>query len=151
MQDGRKAVWSIPYVVSASFFPNLKQNSISYRSSKVCSRPDCIFEIHQLWHSGFSRVYSNSCSSCSIEAEILKIGQSSHKIYNNNILNLQECATILNTLTKKVWKLIEGPTYIWNLMNLLRWKVNVKCFGLDKLHQGFKTVKSIVWTIMDVY
>ena len=43
MQDGRKAVWSIPYV-SVAFFPSLKQNFIAYRSSKVSSRPDCIFE-----------------------------------------------------------------------------------------------------------
>ena len=48
MQDGPKAVWSIPYVFVA-FFPSLKQNFIAYRSSKVSSRPDCIFEIHQLW------------------------------------------------------------------------------------------------------
>ena len=34
MQDGRKAVWSIPYV-SVTFFPSLKQNFIAYRSSKV--------------------------------------------------------------------------------------------------------------------
>ena len=46
MQDGRKAVWSIPYV-SVAFFPSLKQNVIAYRSSKVSSRPDCIFAIHQ--------------------------------------------------------------------------------------------------------
>ena len=38
------------------FFPSLKQNFIAYRASKVSSRPDCIFEIHQLWQSGFSRV-----------------------------------------------------------------------------------------------
>ena len=44
-----------------SFFPSLKQNFIAYRSSKVS---DWIFEIHQLWQSGFSRVYSNSCCSC---------------------------------------------------------------------------------------
>ena len=44
MQDGR-AVWNIPYVSVASFFPSLKQNFITYRSSKVSSRPDCIFEI----------------------------------------------------------------------------------------------------------
>ena len=50
-------------------FPGLKQNSIAYRSS---SRPDCIFEIHQLWQSGFSRVYSNSCCSCSFKSEIKK-------------------------------------------------------------------------------
>ena len=75
---------SIPYVSVASFFPSLKQNFIAYRSS---SCPDWIFEIHQLWESGFSRVYSNYCCSCSFEAEIIKIGQSSHKMYRNNILN----------------------------------------------------------------
>ena len=47
MQDGQKAVWSITYV-SVAFFPSLKQNFIAYRSSKVSSRPDCIFEIPQL-------------------------------------------------------------------------------------------------------
>ena len=62
MQDAPKAVWSIPYV-SVAFFPSLKQNYIAYRSSKVSSRPDCIFKIHQLWQSRFSRVYSNSCCS----------------------------------------------------------------------------------------
>ena len=80
VQDGWKAVWSIPYV-SVAFFPSLKQNVIAYRSS---SRPECIFEIHQPWQSGFSRVYSNLYCSCSFEPEIIKIGQSSHKIYNNN-------------------------------------------------------------------
>ena len=73
MKDGRKAVWSIPYV-SVAFIPSLKHNFIAYRSSKLS---DCIFEINQLWQSGFSRVYSNSCRSCSFEPEITKIGQSS--------------------------------------------------------------------------
>ena len=54
MQDGRKAVQSIPKG-SVAFFPSLKQNFIAYRSSKVSGRPDCIFEIHQLWQSGFRR------------------------------------------------------------------------------------------------
>ena len=90
----------------ASFFPSLKQNFIAYRSSKVSSCPDYIFEIHQLWQSGFSRVYSNCCCSCWFEAEIIKIGQSSHKMYSNNIVNFQESMTILNAHTKKVWKLI---------------------------------------------
>ena len=89
MQDPPKAVWSIPYV-SVAFFPSLKQSIIAYRSSKVS---DCIFEIHQLWQSGFSRVYSNCCCSCSFEAEILKIGQLSHTMYSNNILNFQESTT----------------------------------------------------------
>ena len=79
MQDAPRAVWSIPYV-SVAFFPSLKQNFIVYRSSKVSFSPDCIFEIHQLWQSGFSRVYSNSRCSCSFEAEIIRIGQSSHKM-----------------------------------------------------------------------
>ena len=48
MQDGPKDVWIIKYV-SVAFFPSLKQNVIPYRSSKVSSRPDYIFEIHQLW------------------------------------------------------------------------------------------------------
>ena len=56
------------------FFPSSKQNLIAYRSSKVSSHPDCIVAIHQLWQSGFSRVYSNSCCSCSFEHEIIKIG-----------------------------------------------------------------------------
>ncbi len=64
MQDGRKAVWSIR-CVSVEFFPSLKSNFIAYRFSKVSSRPDNIFEIHQLCQSGFSRVYSNSCCRCS--------------------------------------------------------------------------------------
>ena len=111
MQDGRKAVWSIPYV-SVVFFPSLKQNFIAYRSSKVSSRPDCIFEIHQLWQSGLSRVYSNSYCSCWFEPEIIKIGQSSHKMCSNNIVNFQESTTILNVCTKKSGKLLKAPRII---------------------------------------
>ena len=109
MQDALKAVWSIPYV-SVAFFPSLKQNFIAYLSSKVSSGPDCIFEIHQLWQSGLCRVYSNCCCSCSLEPEIIKIGQYSHKIFSNNILNIQESTTILNACTKNVLNLIEGTT-----------------------------------------
>ena len=98
---------SIPYV-SVAFFPSLKQNFISYRSSRVSN---CIFEIHQLWQSGFSRVYSNCCCSCWFEPEIIKIDQSSHKMYSNNILTFQVSTTILNACTKKIWNLIEWTTY----------------------------------------
>ena len=100
MQDALKAVWSIPYV-SEAFFPSLKQNFIAYCSSKVSWHPDCIFEIHQLWQSGFSRMYSNSCCSCLFELVIIKIDQSSHKMYSNKMLNFQESTTILNACTKK--------------------------------------------------
>ena len=108
MQDGRKAVWSIPYV-SVAFCPSLKKNLIAYRSYKVSSRLDCIFEIHQLWQSGFSRVYSNHCCSCSFEPEIIRIGQSSYKMYSNNILNFQESMAILNACTKKSGNLLNTP------------------------------------------
>ena len=91
-------------------FSSLKQNFIANRSSQVSWHPDCIFEIYQLWQSSFSRVYSNCC--CSFEAEIIKIGQSSHKMYSNNIVNFQESTTILNACTKKGWKLIECTTHV---------------------------------------
>ena len=105
MQDAPKAVWSIPYV-SVAYFPSLKHNFIAYRSSKVS---DCIFEIHRLWQSGFSRVYSNCCCCCSFETEILKIGQSSHKMYSHNILKFQKSTTILNACRKKCGNLSYAP------------------------------------------
>ena len=92
-------------------FFKFKSESYCISFFKVSSRPDCIFEIHQQWQSGFSRVYSNCCCSCSFEAEIIKMGQSSHKMYSNNIVNCQESTTILNACTKKVWKLIEGTKH----------------------------------------
>ena len=125
MQDVRKAVWSIPYV-SVAFYPSLKQNLIAYRSS---SRPDCIFEIHQLWQSGFSRMYSNCYCSCSFEPEIIKLGQSSHKMYNNNIVNFQESTTVLNASTKKSGNLLKAPhmsvDLVWELKKLWNIKVTV--------------------------
>ena len=66
-------------------FLSLKHNFIAYRSPKGFLRPDCIFAIHQLWQSGFSRVYSNSYCSWSSEPEVIKIGQSSHNMYSNSI------------------------------------------------------------------
>ena len=90
-------------------FSKFKAEFYGYRSSKVSSHPDCIFEIHQMWQSGFSRVYSNCCCSCWFEAEIIKIGQSSHKMYSNNILNFQESSTILNAYTKMSGNLLNAP------------------------------------------
>ena len=86
---------------------------IAYRSSK---ESDCIFEIHQLWQSGFSRIYSYSYCSCSFVAEIIKIVQSSHKMYSNNLLNFQESTTILNACTKKSLEIIEYTTYVQELI-----------------------------------
>ena len=78
----------------------------------MSSRPDCIFENHQLWQSGFSRVYCNCCCSCSFVPEIIKIikiGQSSHKMYSNNIMNFQESKIILDSCTKKSGNLLNSP------------------------------------------
>ena len=102
MQEAPKAVWSIP-CVSVALFPSFIAYCYSWRLNSI-------FEIHQLWQSGFSTVYSNCCCSCSFESESIKIGQSSHKMYSNNILNFQESTSILNACTKRFWKLIEGAT-----------------------------------------
>ena len=101
-------------------FPSLKQNLIAYHSSKVSSRQDCIFEIDQLWQWGFSRVYSNFCCYCAFVPEIIKIGQSSHKMYSNNILNFQESTTILNAYTKKSGNLLKTPR-IFNFLRRYIW------------------------------
>ena len=90
-------------------------------SSKVS---DCIFEIHQLWQSGFSRVYSNCWCRCSFELEIIKTGQSFYKMYSNNILNCQEATTILNAHTKKVWKLIVCTSYVGFGIGYVLWHIN---------------------------
>ena len=90
-------------------FSKFKQNFIAYCSSKVSSQPDCIFAIHQLWQSSFSRVYSNCCCCCSFEPEVIKIGQSSHMMYSNKILNFQESTTILKACTKKSGILLKAP------------------------------------------
>ena len=42
----------------------------------------------------------------------MKIGQSSHKMYSNNIVNFQVSTTILSAYEKNVWKLIVCPSYI---------------------------------------
>ena len=91
------------------FFPSLKLNFFVYRSSKVS---DYMFEIHQLWQSGFSRMYCNSCCSCWFKPEIIKAGLSMHNMYSNNILNFPESMTFLNAHTKKVWKLIVCTSYV---------------------------------------
>ena len=92
--------------LSVPFLIILRVPTITSTSSRPSSCPDCIFKIHQLWQSGFSRVYSNCCCSCSFDTEIIKISQPFHKMYSNNIVNFQESTTVLNAHTKKVWKLI---------------------------------------------
>ena len=117
MQNAPKAVWSIPYV-SVAFFASLKHNFIAYLSSKVSSHPDWIFEIHQQWQLGFSRLYSNCCCSCSFVPEIVRICQSSHKMYSNNIVNVQESTIILKACTKMSGNLLKAShIYIYIYMH----------------------------------
>ena len=104
-------------------FPSLKHNFLAYHSSKVSSHPDCIFEIHQLWQSGFSKVYSNCYCSCSFEAEIMKIGQSSHKMYSNKILKFPKSTSILNACTKKSGNLLKVPRMCIDLF----WSISQSC------------------------
>ena len=121
MLGGPKSAWSISYV-SVAFFPSLKQNFIAYCSSKVSSRLDGIL--------GFTRVNSNCCCSCSFEREIIKIGQSSHKMYSSNILNVQESTSILNTCKKKsletYWRhhvsVLPTRLYKVNFLSVRKWQ-----------------------------
>ena len=147
MQDGRKAVGSIPYI-SVAFFPISKQNFIAYCSSKVSSHQDCIFEIHELWQSGFSRVYFNCCCSCSFEAEIIKIGQSSYKMYSNNIVNFQKSTTILNAHTKNVWKLIVCTSYIYIYIYIQNRKLQYLYIKLPSIEASLyrrAAMETLVW------
>ena len=130
-----------------AFFPSLKQNFIAYHSSKVSSHPDCIFEIHQLWQSGFSWVYSNCCCSYSLKPEIVNIGQWSHKMYSNNILNFWESSTILNACTKKSGNLLNA--YILDLFIYLM-PLNLVCDPWISLSFYKSTIiwQSIEWNMI---
>ena len=72
----------------------LKQNFIAYRSSKVSSLQIALLKFTSFQQSGFCRVYSNCCCSCSFKPEIIKLV----RLYN--IVNFQESTTILNTCQK---------------------------------------------------
>ena len=96
--------------------------------SKFKTQFYCIsfFEIHQQWQSGFSMVCSNCCCSCWFKPEIIKTGQSPHKMYSNNILNFQESMTILNACTpKKNKKRLE---YYWRHHVWMYVCINRNCY-----------------------
>ena len=113
MQSVSSRIWTRVAVFIShddnNYTTGTSKNFIAYRSSKVSSRRDCIFEIHQLLQLGFRRVYSKSCCSCLFEPEIIKIGQSFHEMKNNNILNLQKSTIILNACTKRSGNLQNSP------------------------------------------
>ena len=65
-------------------------------------------------------MYSNYCCSCLFEP-----GQSSHKMYSNNILNFQVSTTILNACTKKSGNLLKAPRIINCLLIFILLKYEV--------------------------
>ena len=100
------------YSIHARWSKSSLKHSIRFCGtfSKFKTEIYCIsFFLTSRLQSGFSRVYSNCCCSCSFEPEIIKIGQSSHKMYSNNIMYLQESMTILNACTKKSGNLLKAP------------------------------------------
>ena len=90
-----------------------------------------------------------------------KIGQSSHNMYSNNILNFQESTTILNACIKKVWKLIEGTSYLekWSASLLFKnsseFENDLKCyiyiFFLHRSNHYFKFIISTLKMIYDIF
>ena len=74
-------------------------------------------------------MYSNCCCRCSFGPEIIKIDQSSHKMYSNNIVNFQGSTTILNAFTKKSGNLLKAPRkyYLYDTLSCLL----VECLMLD--------------------
>ena len=136
MHNAPNAVWSIPYV-SVTFFQSLKQ--FYCISSKLSSRLDCILKIHQLWQPSFSRVYSNFCCSCLFELEIIKFGQSSHKMYSNNILNFHVSTTIFNASTKKSGNLLKAPRiYTLEVYESVCQKYRVQIISSEELKPYFR-------------
>ena len=87
-------------------------------------------------------MYSNCCCSCSFEPEIIKIGQSSHKMYSNNILNYQEFMTILNACTKKSGNVLNAP-HINHYLNYSCQDHYLKFYVLKK--------KQVLFHLMIVY
>ena len=118
------------------------------------------FELHQLWQSGFSRVYSNFCCSWSFEPEIIKIGQSSHKMYSNNLLerapagighhvNAHKTEYMcfdqtgdISTLNGSSLKLVDNFTYIGSSVSSSETDINTrraKVWTIDRLSVTWKS------------
>ena len=118
----------------------------------MSSRPDCIFEIHQLWQSGYSRVYSNCCCSCLLEPEIIKISQSSHKIYSNNIVNFQESTTICKACTKQSGNLLIAPRNLFINKKRINSAVNCEVYSFfERVFSYLRIVsKDFAWVNTEI-
>ena len=79
-----------------------------------------------------------------IAAEIIKFGQSSHKMYSNNIVNFHVCTTNLNACSKIVWKLI-----VWfQLLALVREHIWRKILLMGYLMRLKLTHFQFKWTLV---
>ena len=136
MKNGRKAVWSIPYVY-VDFFPSLNQNFIAYRSSKVS---DCIFEIHLLRQSGFSRGYSNSCNRVKTERLNDIFSEIKKEKYLRRSILLYGCTT--STLSKRLEKKLDS-----NYTRVLRAILNKSWRQYPASHQLYGHMLPITKTI----
>ena len=81
-------------------------------------------------------MYSNSYSSCSFEPEI--IGQSSHKMYSNKILNFQESTIILNACTKKSGNLLKEPRISILIYEFSSTTYNIMCKDKVSARNGIR-------------
>ena len=66
-------------------------------------------------------MYSNSYCSCLFKPEIIKIDQSCHKMYSNNIVNFQDSMTILNACTKKSENLLNSLRILASMAKIVMW------------------------------
>ena len=86
-----------------AYFPSLKLNFIAYQSSKGS---DCILKFTTNDNQAVVGCIPIAAVAVHLNIRIIRIGQSSHKIDFNSIVNFHESTTILIARTKKVWKLI---------------------------------------------
>ena len=111
MQNGPKEVWSILYVSVASFFPSLKQNLLHIVLLK-CRHVQIAF----LKFTSCDNQALVGCIPIAAVAEIIRIGQSCHKMYSNKILNFQVSTTILDYCKKMSGNLLNSPRIIKKIM-----------------------------------
>ena len=108
MQDASKALWSIPYVSVAFFFQ--VQNIILLHIVLLKCRhvPIGFLKFTSCDNQTLAGCFPISAVAVNLIL-IIKIGQSSHKMYSNNILNFGVTKTILNAGTKNVWNKFNAP------------------------------------------
>ena len=100
-----------------------------------------------MWQSIFSRVYSTCCCRCLFGPEIIKIGQSSHKMYSNNILNFHESTSILNTCTKKSRNLLNAPRIYLSIYL----SIYLFCYTLIHLSLSYLFIQLSFYLSISVY